>query len=597
MIQMKCALSASLSTRMAVLILSLTLFSAIALQGPSALAQPPRKAVILSINDVYQIEGVSGGRSGGLARVRALRAELEKATPDLLFLHAGDFLSPSFIGRMFSGAQMIDLMNLMDGNPAAGSLDGRMFVAFGNHEFDATNCNRAGPLSKLVTASEFNWLAANLDFAKCERLSALKSSPKISANQIRDSGGLKMGLFGLTVANPDYAPIVADPVKVACEQVEDLRRRGADVVVALTHLPFGTDLELLGRRPDGRELESRRCNSAPDLVIGGHDHDNMALPSAAPRLFKADADAQSAWVVEIEKSSDELRITGRLVRLDEKRVPDPLIHRITNHWLKLHDERYCLNDCVTKSQPSARAACLKAVEDGTCLKESYVKAASMIETEEITNRSFETGFGNWLADQIRSAGNTDVAFINSGSIRINQDLPAGTVLTRRHLEMIFPFRSKLVVREVAGRDLWRAMEHSVTKRGEGAWAHFSGMAVQLAAPGSINKIARIKVRRAEGSVVDIAPDSTATFKIASIAFVLANGDGHGFTACAAGETVAQCSDTIDAAPAWPLEGEGADIGGLVRVRLRALDQQRGLVATVDRRLCDRGQQDCLIAKW
>ena len=195
-----------------------------------------------------------------------------------------------------------------------------MFVAFGNHEFDATNCNRTGPLSKLVTTSEFNWLAANLDFAKCAQLSALKNNPKIFANRILDSGGLKIGLFGLTLTNPDYAPIVADPVKVACEQVEDLRSRGADVVVALTHLPFGTDLELLGRGPDGRELESRRCNSAPDLVIGGHDHDNMALPSAAPRLFKADANAQSAWVVEIEKSSDELRIKGRLVRLDEKQA-------------------------------------------------------------------------------------------------------------------------------------------------------------------------------------------------------------------------------------------------------------------------------------
>ena len=108
---------------------------------------------------------------------------------------------------------------------------------------------------------------------------------------------------------------------------------------------------------------------------------------------------------------------------------------------------------------------------------------------------------------------------------------------------------------------------------------------------------RPDVRRADGSVVDIGPDSTANFKIASIAFVLANGDGHGFNACAAGETVAQCSDAIDAAPAWPLEGEGADIGSLVRLRLRALDQQRGLVFTVDRRLCDRGQQDCLIAKW
>jgi hypothetical protein len=32
----------------------------------------------------------------------------------------------------------------------------------------------------------------------------------------------------------------------------------------------------------------------------------------------------------------------------------------------------------------------------------------------------------------------------------------------------------------------------------------------------------------------------------------------------------------------------------VRMRLRELDPERGLQLLVDRRLCDRGQSDCLI---
>lgn len=44
-------------------------------------AQPiraDRSAAILAINDVYRIEGADHGRTGGLARVRTLRKELEE---------------------------------------------------------------------------------------------------------------------------------------------------------------------------------------------------------------------------------------------------------------------------------------------------------------------------------------------------------------------------------------------------------------------------------------------------------------------------------------------------------------------------------------
>lgn len=557
-----------------------------------------QRAVIIGINDIYQIEGVADGRIGGLARVRALRSELEKTAPDLLLLHAGDFLSPSFMGRTFQGGQMIDVMNRLDGSQTAGSLDGRMFVAFGNHEFDDTHCGKDGPLAKLVGESEFTWLASNLDFSKCERLRALAGHPRIAATRIVESGGLKIGLFGVTLAYPPYRDIVADPIATACRQIEELRSKGVDAVIALTHLGFETDLELLGRSTDGKELPaaSRKCQLAPDLIIGGHDHQNMALPSSAPRLFKADADALTAWVVEVEKAGAALRIKGRLVPLDRRRPPDPQVLRVTNDWLKRHDEGFCRNDCKGLDGDTAKA-CLKMAEGGACLQQVYARAASKLQTEEIANRSFETGFGNWVADQMRTTGRADVAFLNAGSIRINYDLPAGTRLTRRHLEQMFPFKGKLLIREVPGRTLWRAMEHAVARRGEGPWAHFSGMAVELAQPGSAHRIARILVRRQDGRTVTISPDSTETFSIASIGFVLANGDRHGFDLCGGESSVSRCIQALEASPNWPVQGEAADIAGLVRVKMQSVSPRHGLVLGVDRRLCDRGQKSCLIDRW
>jgi 2',3'-cyclic-nucleotide 2'-phosphodiesterase (5'-nucleotidase family) len=556
------------------------------------------KATILSINDVYQIEGIDGGRSGGMARVRALRAELEKTAPDLLLLHAGDFLGPSFIGRTFHGAQMIDVMGLMQGAAAPGHIDERMFVTFGNHEFDETSCDRAGPLPRLVADSAFTWLASNLDFTRCDNLKSLADSPRIAKSRIVESGGLKIGLFSLTLAYPEYAAAVLDPFDTACRQIEDLRRQGADAVLALTHLRFTTDLELIGLGPDFKEIapEKRRCPHSPDLIVGGHDHTNMALPHAAPRLFKADADAESAYVIEIEKQEAGLKIAGRLVPLDGGRKRDAFVQRIVAGWLARNDERFCLKDCLGMAPETAKA-CLKSVDDGACLNERYARIASPIVAEEIANRSFETGFGNWLADRLRDAGEADVALVNSGAIRLNQNLAAGTILTRRHLEQMFPYKSKLVTRDVTGAVLWRAMEHSVRQRGEGAWAHFSGMAVALAEPGSPSPIAALKARRRDGSVVAIGPQSRDVFRLASFAFVLANGDGHGFEVCPPGTAIGPCIAAIEAAPAWPLKGEGAEITGLVRLRLGETDQARGLELPVDRRFCDRGSSGCLVARW
>src|SRR6266446_7549778 len=93
-----------------------------------------RVTYLLSINDVYRIEGRDGGAGGGgLARLRALRAKLEEHHPVLL-LHAGDVISPSLLGQMYYGKQMIDVLNELDGEPH--DYDQHMVAVLGNHEFD-----------------------------------------------------------------------------------------------------------------------------------------------------------------------------------------------------------------------------------------------------------------------------------------------------------------------------------------------------------------------------------------------------------------------------------------------------------------------------
>src|SRR4051812_37641470 len=103
----------------------------LAVAPPTAAASAPGACALLTVNDTYRIEESPDG-TGGFARIRALRMRIETQYPDLVVVHAGDFLFPSLLSREYLGAQMIDVMNRLDGSDA---FDPRLLVTFGNHEF------------------------------------------------------------------------------------------------------------------------------------------------------------------------------------------------------------------------------------------------------------------------------------------------------------------------------------------------------------------------------------------------------------------------------------------------------------------------------
>ena len=396
-----------------------------------------------------------------------------------------------------------------------------------------------------------------------------------------------------------YAAIVLDPQETACKLVAELRGAGVDVVVAVTHQSWRDDLKILGFAEDGKPLPQaeRACADAPDLVIGGHDHTSMALPSASPRLFKTKADAVSTWVLRVSKDArGEIVIDATLESMDATVKPDPMVDRMARLWHLRHDERYCTALCIRASHEE-RSACLKEAEGGACLKAPVARTASLIETEELKNRSRETGFGDWVADRVRVAGRADVAFLNAGGIRLNEDIPAGTVIRRRHLAQMFPFANKLAVREVTGATLWKAMQVALDKRGEGGWAHFSGMAVRVKVEDGKQTVDAIKVRRTDGSVVEIGPDSEERISLASVSFVLANGDRHGFDLCPELDDIWACKDAIEEKPDWPANEDGDDLTEFVETYLTKDGAGTGLKLSTDGRLCDPGQKDCLIDAW
>ena len=79
-------------------------------------------------------------------------------------LHAGDLLYPSLASRLYDGAQMIDALNVLDGAPEA--FDERLFLTFGNHEFDKEKLADAPRLDARLEESAFTWLGSDIVWAR-----------------------------------------------------------------------------------------------------------------------------------------------------------------------------------------------------------------------------------------------------------------------------------------------------------------------------------------------------------------------------------------------------------------------------------------------
>ncbi len=411
-----------------------------------------RSATILAINDVYRI----GGQEGGIPRLRTLRKKLQKNAGDLLMLHAGDLLFPSVLSRRYKGEQMIDLMNRLDGDAKA--FDSNLFVTFGNHEFDKARLDDAPMLQQRIDESQFRWLGSNIRFGQGGAGRPLIAADNLLKFALVQQGGIRIGLFSITtdIKHPDYVAGFDDPLTVAREYSAELRRRGAEVVVALTHLRVARDLEIL------RVLGDK----GPDLIVGGHEHDRQAHRTDSHRLvIKADADARTAAVLRISLSDDgDIGIEHRFETLGGKIQPAPDLEKRVEYWRNRYQ----------------RERCDELKLDAKCLQHPLGHTQVRLVAEELRIRRYETNLGNWVADQALDAfakQGAQIAFVNAGSLRLNRDLPPGTRITRSHLLQLFAYPSPLGLVRLSGSTLKSVIRRAVSDwSGNGWWLQIAGFA-------------------------------------------------------------------------------------------------------------------------
>ncbi len=389
---------------------------------PGAKAPEPLNPVrFLLINDVYVADTLSDG-SGGLARVATVRNRLTDQGR-VLFVLAGDFLSPSLLSKYYGGRQMVEALN-------AAKLD---YATFGNHEFELDR----DTLIARIDASSFKWVSTNCTLADGAPF------PKVLPwDTVRVSGHL-VGLFGLTLQG-DYRSYVrcGDPDSAAKAAADTLTALEADLIVGLTHQNVESDRDLLASEP------------RIDLILGGHEHEAHDSVVSGRHVLKADANARSAQFATLWGGKGEWRQAVGLVTIDSRLPDDTATARVTAAWAD-----------------SLRAKLGPERVVGT--------AAEPIDARDAISRNRESAIGMLVTDAMRAGTGADIALINAGAMRLDDVIPAGPVSTYQ-LESIFLFadETRIVTFPLTGARLREVLEHGVSDAalGKGAFLQVSGVA-------------------------------------------------------------------------------------------------------------------------
>jgi 5'-nucleotidase len=186
--------------RFALLTLALTVSLVIAPPLPAA----ARTVTILHVSDTHSHLDATGSRDrnlegtvGGIAKAATVIAAARAQDPDALLLHGGDILQGDLFFNAYFGVPELQWM-------AAMRFDA---MAVGNHEFDPGPDMLAGMLAQGFAEGSVPLLSANAG-----NLGSLE--PFVRGSILKTAGGVKVGIFGLTVPDDPMcqnAPVTLDP--------------------------------------------------------------------------------------------------------------------------------------------------------------------------------------------------------------------------------------------------------------------------------------------------------------------------------------------------------------------------------------------------
>ena len=402
----------------------------------------PNVMTILHFNDVYNLGEKDKEPVGGGARFLTAMKSFNHLDPMVLF--SGDVFSPSQLSNFFHGKQMVKLLNELNITCSV----------LGNHDFDFG-------LEALLEAKALTntpWLLSNVIDKRTGEFLGEAQETFICKHK-----GRQVGFFG--VAERDWIECLAhideedveyiDFCECSERLVKKLRDEGCEIVIALTHMRFPND-KILADKVGGI-----------DLILGGHDHTSGHAILNNQMVMKSGADFKELTKLEfhfVDAATLEGMETNENVVVNKER----------GYYLDFEKV-----EVTSKWEPDPEMAkYIYEISHEIEAKLDTVCGATAVELDGVFGhiRSRETNLSNFIADIVRDETKADVCIINSGTLRLDQVIPAGEIKLR-HINDLLPIRDAIVVLRMKGKDVIEALENGVSAypKLEGRWPIVSGV--------------------------------------------------------------------------------------------------------------------------
>jgi len=214
--------------------------------------------------------------------------------------------------------------------------------------------------------------------------------------------------------------------------VDEVRGKGADYVIALTHLgddEVATEIN---------SWELAYATSGIDVILDGHSHSTVPERHLSNKAGKD---------VIVSSTGEYLKNVGRLTINPNGKITTELVERES-----IQDPDQEVTELIEKINQEYDELGKRPIGQS--------EAELVLADGEMTRavRCQEMGIGNFCVDAMRNAMHTDVAIMGGGSVRA--PIHKGP-LTFNDIFSVFPFGNTLAVSEISGKQLVDALEFSV----------------------------------------------------------------------------------------------------------------------------------------
>ena len=396
------------------------------------------KITILHTNDMHG-RFKSDEKVIGIDTVSAIKKSIENS----ILVDAGDTIHGLPFVTLSQGQDAVDLLNEA----------GYEFMAPGNHDFNYGQERLIELFKNSVTLkngeNKLKLLASNVK---------KDGKPIFEPNSIKEmqvnGKTVKVGLFGLSTeetaykTNPNNVKGIdfTSPIDAAKEQVKELEDKGADIIVALSHI--GTD-----ESSETTSYDVINAVDGIDVYVDGHSHTTFSEGKTVndTLLVSTGEHLSNLGKVELELNDENevVKATASLITKEQAKSVTP-DKKVTE---KIEE--------ISSNQEEV-------------LSEVIGTNAIELDGKRESVRVKETNLGNLITDAMLNETNADIAITNGGGIRAS--ISKGDI-TKGDVVSVLPFGNYIVTKKLTGAQIKEVLEFGVRSYGEslGGFPHVAGI--------------------------------------------------------------------------------------------------------------------------